>query len=112
MDEAELHPARDQPRLAFHDPLQQSQVRTLVLSCRRIVAFDRVVGKTFEPVDVAARSEILEGPDPQVACGDASQYRAGKAPFAIDGLAGRHGRKGSRRRDAERMHGLADQIFA
>ncbi len=112
MDEAELHPARDEARLAFGDRLKEGEIRALVLPRRCIVAIDRVVGKTFESVDVAARREILEGSDPQVARGDAGQDRAGKAPFAIDGLSGRDGRKRPRRRDAERMHRLADQIFS
>ena len=112
MDETEVHPPRDQPRLAIHNRPKQSQIRARILSGGCVVAIDRIVREASDRIDVAARGEILEGSHPQMACGDAGQYRPGQPALAVHGLASRDSRKRPRGRDPKRVHRLADEIFA
>ena len=56
--------------------------------------------------------DVLEGPDPQVAGGDAGEDGAGQESLAANRLAGGHDGQRARRRDAERVHRLADKVLA
>ena len=57
-------------------------------------------------------TNVLEGPHPQMACGDAREDGAGQDSLAADRLAGGHDGQGAGRRDAERVHRLADEVLA
>ena len=74
-----------------------------------VVARDRVVGQLAQLVQLAARGEVLEGADAQVAGGHARQHGAGQRVFAQHRLAGGHHGQRARGRDAQRVHGLADE---
>ena len=50
--------------------------------------------------------------DPQVAGGNAGQHGAGQGGLALHQAARRHHGQGARGRDAQRMHRLADDVFA
>ena len=77
------------------------------------MASDRIVGQLAQQGLVAASGGELEGADPKMAGGHAGQHRAGlRAGIAVDVLAGeRHGQS-PRGGNAQRLHGLADQVFA
>ena len=107
-----MHPARDQPGLAFHDGLKQREAGPLGVAGVGKVAIDDVVGKTLDRFEVAARGEILEGSDTDVARCDAGQHGSRQLAIAIDRFPGRDGGQRPRGRDSERMHRLADEIFA
>jgi hypothetical protein len=72
---------------------------------------DDVIGECPYRILVMARGEILEGADAHVARGHAGQDRAGQRAFAINVLAGGDGRQRAGGGNAERVHGLTDQIF-
>ena len=63
-------------------------------------------------VGVAARGEELEGADADMARRHAGQHRAGQHGLAHHVLAGDNGGERARGRDAQREHGLADDVFA
>jgi hypothetical protein len=54
----------------------------------------------------------LHGPDADVARRDAREHRAVEHRLAIHGLARHHHRQAARRRNAECVQGLADDVFA
>ena len=78
----------------------------------RMVARDRVVGQAPHEVRPALRRRVLKGADANVARRDADQHRARQQRLSHDVLAGRHDGERPRRRDAQRMHGLADHVLA
>ena len=112
MDEADQQPARDEIGLARDDAGEQRVIGPLGWSSVRIVPGDDVVGEPADRVGVAADGEELEGADADMARGDARQHRAGQRGLADDVLAGDDGGERARGRDAEREHGLADDVFA
>ena len=57
-------------------------------------------------------TNVLEGPHPQVAGGDAREDGAGQKSLAANRLAGGHDGQRAGRRDAERVHRLADEVLA
>ena len=79
----------------------------------RIVARDGVVAERAQPVEIAARGEILERADADMARRHAGQDRTGERPrLAQDPLAGLDGGERAGGRDPERMHRLGDHVFA
>src|ERR1700722_14485165 len=72
---------------------------------------DHIIGKPSDGVDVVARGEVLERAHAHEARRHPRQYRARQRPLAEHGLTG--GDRGERARggNAERMHGLAHEIF-
>ena len=71
-----------------------------------------MVCEIAEAVGVAARGKILKRADADVARGNARQHSTGQHRLAKNLLAGRNGREGARGRDAQRVHGLGDDVFA
>ena len=72
-----MHPTRNQQSLAFHDDLQQRQDRPLSVTGFGEVTIDCVEGQAFNGFHIAARREILKGPDPDVTRCDASSTAPG-----------------------------------
>ncbi len=101
VDEADQQPARDQIGLSRDHALQQRVIGALGCSRIRIVPGDDVIGEPPHALGIAARREILEGSDPDVAGGDPGQHRAGQQGLAHHALAGHHGGERSRGRDAQ-----------
>jgi hypothetical protein len=112
MDETDMHPARDQRRLAFDDGLKKRKGRPLGISGIGEVAINDVIGKTFDGFQVAARCEILEGPDADVTGCDPGQHGSRQRPVAVDSFSRRDGGQGPCGRNSERMHRFAHEIFA
>ena len=71
----------------------------------------RVIRQRANGVRVVVRRGPLHRPDPDVAGGDAGQYRALEHCFAIHGLTGRDYGQAPGRWYAERVHRLADDVF-
>jgi hypothetical protein len=111
VDEADRQPLRDEPGLRGDHGLEQGEIAAFAGTIR-IVACDHVVGEQAQGLHVAARREELEGADPDMAGGDAGQNGARQQYLPPDGLARQSCSKCTRRRNAERRHGLADDIFA
>ena len=112
MDEPDQQPAGDQRRLARHHALQKGTRRHRRVGGGRIVPGDGVTGQLRQRLAIAAGGEELERADAEMAGGDAGEDRAGQDRLAQHPRAGRDRRQGAGGRDAERRHGLADQIFA
>ena len=112
MNEAHMHPARDQRRLAVTDALQQAQVGVGVLLHFRVVAGDDIIGQATDLVLRPAGRTPLERADTDVAGSDTRQHGARQRHLAIDGLARAHGGQRAGRGDTQRVHGLPEQIFA
>jgi hypothetical protein len=83
-----MHPARDQQSLALGDELKERQERPLRVSGLGELTIDYVVGEEFNGFHVAARGEILEGPNADVTRCDAGQYRPRQLAVAENGFAG------------------------
>ncbi|MNH94069.1 hypothetical protein D3C73_466810 [compost metagenome] len=111
MDETDAEPARDQLRLPECHGLQQCRIGVLGRLQLGIMPVDNIVGQFPYAIRVAARSKELEGADPHMACRDTNEDRTLLHRLAIDLLAGRHRRQRPCRRNAERSHGLGDDIF-
>ena len=112
MHEADAEPARDEVRLRVDDALEQRQ-RVIPFPCGlRVVAIERVLREGGERLAILAGGEVLERADTDVARGDAREHRAGQDLLAADGLARGDGSERARGGNAERMHGLADEVFA
>jgi hypothetical protein len=103
---------RQQRRLAFGDGAQPLCVAVCGAGQIRVVAGDAVIGQLAQLLALVAGGEVFEGADAEMAGGDARQLRAGQGLVAIHGFASGDHRQGARGRDAQRMHGLADQHFA
>ncbi len=78
----------------------------------RVVPADRVVGEPPQQRGVAGRPGVLEAADAQVAAGDPGQDGARQRRLAAHHPAGRDDGQRPRRRDAQRVHGLADHDLA
>lgn len=77
-----------------------------------MVAGDCMVGEAAQQVLVAGGRGVLEAAHPQVAAGHPGQHGARQCGFAIHRAAGAdHGQRPCRR-DAQRVHRLADDVFA
>ena len=112
VDEADLHPARDERRLARRDRLEECEIRPWRGDELRIMPLDHVIGEQPQRLSILPCREILECADADVAGGDAGQHRARQHAVASHFLAGRDCGKRARRGHAERMHRLAHDIFA
>src|SRR5262249_9319916 len=82
------------------------------VNCLRVVPRDDVISKAPDRIQIPLRREELEGADADVARRDAGQDRAGQRHLAPNRLAGCHSSERSGRRNPERRHRLADNIFA
>ena len=71
-----------------------------------------MIGEASQQLDVAGQRGVLEAPDSQVTAGDADEYGAGQHRFPLDRTSGAHHRERARRRNAQRVHRLADDVFA
>ena len=111
MDEAHMHPARNERRLFVAHALEQSEVGVRVALQLRIMAIDCVIGQAMHFGLLTAGGEKLEGAHTDVAGSNARQNRARQRSLAKDGLACEDRRKRPRRRDTKRVHRFADQIF-
>ena len=109
VDKAEGHPLRHQFRLRRTDRAQKAK-RVLGLW---VVSCDSIVGEGLERLRLTAMGKDLKSADAQMACGDAGDDGAGqRAAFAQDRLACGDSSQSAGGRHAERMHRLADQVFA
>ena len=78
----------------------------------RVVPRPRVVRQRPQRLLVVVCRRPLHRADADVAGGDAREHRALEHRLAIHRLAGRHDRQAARGRNAERVHRLADDVFA
>ena len=78
----------------------------------RVVPRNGVVQQGANAVGVAARGEILEGADAQVAGRDAREHGAGLGLFTQHLLPGGHHGQRAGGGNAQREHGFADEVFA
>ena len=112
MDEADQQPARHQIGLPRDHGFEQRAIGPLGIGGVRVVPGDDVIGQPPHALGIAARREILEGADADVAGGDAGQHGAGQRHLAHHMLARDHGGERARGGNAERGHRLADDVFA
>ncbi len=112
MNEAHVHPTGDERCLGPGNGPQQRQIRLRVGLGLRIMTIDHVVGEQSNSLDVVARGEVLKRAHAHEARGHARQYRSRQRFFPEHRLAGGDRGKRARGRNAERVHGLADDIFA
>ena len=112
MDEPDAEPLGDERRLRGDDALEQGERGVLVARAIGIVTGQRVLGQGLDASVVTTRREELERPYPQVARCDAHDDRAGQRLVPRDDFARRHGRERARRRDAQRDHRFAHEVFA
>ena len=112
MDEANLHPARDEIRLSRNDSIEKGPVRLLCSGCLWVVPSNHIVRENAQGLGIISRRKELKGADPHMAAGNPSQYRAWEDRLADDPLAGRDRRKGARGRDTQRGHCFADDVLA
>ena len=112
MNETDMHPTGNQQSLAFRDGVKKRQDGPVRTSHLGEVTIDHVPGEPFNGFHVAAGGEILERPDANVARCDAGQHGSRQPAVAENRLASRDGRQRPGGRNSERMHRLADEIFA
>ena len=118
VDETHRLPLRHQGDLACDDPAQHQPVgvELRILSGFgvdvRKMPFDGVVGKRLQCSDIAQGCSILEGGDPDMALGGSGQHSPGFRAAAMDAVTGGDDRETARRRDVQRVHRFADQVFA
>ncbi len=112
MHEPDEHPLRDQRRLRGTHGVEQREIAIVGVGRIRVVAGDGVIGQPPQQVHVAAGRHVLEGADPQVAARDTGQHRARQRRLALHGAPRGDHRQRPRGRDAKRVHGLADDVFA
>src|SRR5262245_35994184 len=112
MDEADELPFRDQFSLTRNDALKESSVGVRRVGSIRIVTGDYIVRQLTDSFRVTTHREELKGADADMARRDAGQHRSGQGRFAPDRLSGGDDGEGLGRGDAEREHGLADDVFA
>ena len=91
---------------------QQRVIGALGVCRFRIVPGDDVIGQPPHALGIAARREILERADADVAGGDAGEHGPGQRRLAHHALAGHDGGERSRGRNAQCRHRLADDVFA
>ena len=78
----------------------------------RVVTGDGVVGEAAQQVDVARGPGVLEAPHAQMAARDPGEQGSGQHGLPDDRAPRGHHGEGTRRRDAERVHRLADDVLA
>ena len=92
--------------------LEERKVGLLVVLELGIVAADHVVGERPDGLHVAAGGEELEGADANMARRDAGEDGAGQDLLPVHRLSGDGCGERPGRRHPERVHRLADDIFA
>ena len=107
-----MHPTRDELSLALDDGSKHGQRRSFKVSRFWEVTIDHVAREAFNGLDVAARGEILEGPDADVTRCDAGQDSPGHRAFSKNTFTRQDGCERPRCRNPQRMHCFADEIFA
>ena len=112
VDEADAQPARDQARLRVDHALQQGEGVVAAAGGVGVVAPERVGGQGDQRLSIPARCEELERAHAEVARRHAREDRARQRLFAEDALARRRDGEGTRGRDAQRRHRLADEVLA
>src|ERR1700680_3257434 len=112
MNEADEHPLRYKRCLARDHQVEEGAVPVRGVSRLWVMPRDDVISEAPDRIQIPARREELEGADTDVARRDAGQYRAGQTRLAPNRLAGRHSGERSGRRNPERRHRLADDVFA
>ncbi len=112
MNEPDVHPLRDECRLPRDNRIEQFTVSVGAVADLGIVPFNHMIGKKADCIDVAARGEILKGADTDMARRDARHDRTRQRRLAKHALARRHRSQRPRRCNAQRCHGLADDVFA
>src|SRR5262249_30370382 len=98
--------------LARDHQVEERAIPVRGANCLRVMPRDDVISEAPDRIQIALRREELEGADTDVAGRDAGQYRAGQRRLAPNRLASRHSGERSGRRNPERRHRLADDIFA
>jgi hypothetical protein len=88
MDETDMHPTRGQRSLALCDALKQRQNGPFRGSGLGEMTIDYVASEAFNGFPVAARSEILKGPDADVTRCDAGEYGPRQRTIAENTFAG------------------------
>ena len=111
MDETDRQPAGDQRPLPFGDHAEERQIGIIRVRRFRVMARDGVVGEKAYGLGVFAGGEILECAHADMAGGDAGDDAAGEHGFAHHILPGRDGGQRPCSGEAERRHGLADEVF-
>ena len=112
MHEPDQHPLGNQGCLDGDHRFEQREVGAFGLRRAGVVAGDRMIGEASQQLDVAGQRGVLEAPDAQVAAGDADEYGAGQHRFPLYRTSGAHHRERARRRNAQRVHRLTDDVFA
>jgi hypothetical protein len=112
VDEADAEPPGDELRLARDHRVEEGPIGPVGRLRLRVMPRHYVIGKVPERVGILAGRKVLEGPHPYMAACDAYQQGPWQGALAKDRLAGRHRRKGPRRRYAQRVHRLAQDVLA
>ena len=112
MNEADEQPLRYKRCLARDHQVEEGAVPVRGVNRLWVMPRDDVISEAPDRIQIPVRREELEGADTDVARRDAGQYRAGQSGLAPNRLAGRHSGERSGRRNPERRHRLADDIFA
>jgi hypothetical protein len=112
VDESDAHPVGDERGLAFYRRFQESEGWMIGLRPVWKVASKRVVSQEAEGVGVTQGGELFEGANADVTGRDAGKDRTGKRLLAEDRFSGGGHGEAAGGRDAEGVHGLADEVFA
>src|ERR1700752_72282 len=75
------------------------------------MGLDHVIREAAQFFLISAPCKKLECADADVARGDARQYRSAQSSLAVDRLSRNHRGERARRRNAERVHRFANQVF-
>ena len=112
MDETDRHPLGDQRCLPVDDGFKQCQ--WLVLRCfkLRIMTRNGIVEQRLQAVLVAPCGKMLKRADAQMACRHPGQHGAGMDLLADNHFTGGGDCQAAGCWDTERVHRLADRIFA
>ena len=112
VDKANAHPLGHEGRLPFDDRFEQGFSGFRVVGALREMALERVEGEGLEGLDITHGREQLKSADANVAGSNPREDCAGKSCFAEDRFAGQSDREAAGRRNAQRVHGLAHEVFS
>ena len=112
MDEADMEPLRDQPRLTRDHARQQRDIGVFRAGRRRIMPRNGKIREQLQRFLIFLRGEILKAADTDMAGRHARQHRARLRFFAQHCFACHRHRQRARGRHAKRCHGFADDGFA
>jgi hypothetical protein len=112
VNETNQHPLRDEFGLRANYRIEERAIGLFGPRGFRVMPGDDVVGQQLYALDVALRREELERADPDMAGGHPRENRTGERLLTQHGLAGQDGGQRAGRRDAERRHRFADDVFA